>query len=106
MVKSEASAGFAQAEREVASEITPWRASEVHDSRVRRIAATTPDIICPKNARLQARRLPPAVHESGREYPLRESTGKSPDRERKTACEKMSGLPFRMVERTAVSSPR
>ena len=32
----------------VASAIKPSRASEVHDSRVRRIAATTPDIICPR----------------------------------------------------------
>src|SRR6266850_8204168 len=48
MVKSEASAGSGEAKRAVASAITPWRASEVHDSRFRRIAATTPDIICPK----------------------------------------------------------
>ena len=49
----------------MASAITPWRASEVHDSRVRRIAATTPDIICPKNARLQTRRYPQRMIRQG-----------------------------------------
>jgi hypothetical protein len=36
----------------------PLRASEVHDSRVRRIAAITPDMVCPKTARFHARRFP------------------------------------------------
>ena len=49
----------------VASAIRPWRASEVHDSRVRRIAATTPNIICPKNARLQTRRYPQRMIRQG-----------------------------------------
>src|SRR6478752_3177507 len=108
MVKSAARAGSGVAARAVASVITPWRASEVHDSRVRRIAATTPNIICPKNARCKPGATPShdpprckrfgadyaptirvsapdptfagrAPHESGREYPLRGSTGKSPD---------------------------
>src|SRR6266568_3347182 len=65
MVKSEASAGSGEAEMMVASAITPWRASEVHDSRVRRIAATTPDIICPKNARQQTRRYPQRMIRQG-----------------------------------------
>ena len=65
MVKSEANAGSGEAEMMVASAITPWRASEVHDSRVRRIAATTPDIICPKNARQQTRRYPQRMIRQG-----------------------------------------
>src|SRR5438105_1985396 len=39
MVKSAASAGSGEAERAVASASTPWRASEVPDSRVHRTAA-------------------------------------------------------------------
>jgi hypothetical protein len=30
------------------SDVSPWRTNEVHDSKVRRIATITPDIICPK----------------------------------------------------------
>ncbi len=49
----------------MASPSRPSRASEVHDSRVRRIAATTPDIICPKNAQLQTRRYPQRMIRQG-----------------------------------------
>src|SRR6202035_6190507 len=37
--------------------VRPLRASDVHDSRVRRIAAITPDMVCPKTARLHDRRM-------------------------------------------------
>ena len=69
------SAGSGDAIRAVASAIRPWRASEVHDSRVRRIAATTPDIICPRTHDCRPG-VYPAVHRSSREYPHRESAGR------------------------------
>src|SRR5206468_10989149 len=49
-----------------------------------------------------------AAHESGREYLLRESTGKSPDRERKYGCEEFDGLPPRggFTQRFSVQSSR
>src|SRR5262245_4320257 len=61
MAESAAEADSGDIDKVVASAITPWRASEVHDSRVRRIAATTPDIIRPKNARPQVRRFPQRI---------------------------------------------
>ena len=63
---------------EKASPIRPLRAIEVHDSRVRRIAATTPDMIGPKetlkNARLERKKFTPgatpAVLESNENSPF------------------------------------
>ncbi len=48
--------------------VRPLRASDVHDSRVRRIATITPDMVCPKTARLCAR-PDPAVRESSDNIP-------------------------------------
>src|SRR3954470_10635387 len=81
---SAASAEPAGSKAEKASPIRPLRASEEHDSRVRRIAATTPDMICPKgtlrqerldrNARLETQGFgpgaTPAVHESNENSPF------------------------------------
>ncbi len=46
--KSPAFAGVAETTAVTPRAIRPLRASEVHDSRVRRIAAITPDMVCPK----------------------------------------------------------
>lgn len=54
---------------EKASPIRPLRASEVHDSRVRRIAATTPNMICPRERTTSRPALPPPVHESEENNP-------------------------------------
>jgi hypothetical protein len=85
--------------------IRPLRANDVHDSKVRRIDAITPDMVCPKphdfapGTRLNAKPVPISCRSrSGsrieRQYPQRESAGKSPDRERKTAPRKNAVLNF------------
>src|SRR4029077_12875265 len=58
----------------------PLRASDEHDSRVRRIAAITPDMVCPKRTKL--RPASPAGRESRDNIAKRTRLGKSPDRER------------------------
>src|SRR4051794_25698998 len=66
----------------------PSRTSDVHDSKVRRIAAITPDISRPKphDSAIGALRRRPRIEA---QYPLQESAGKSPNRERKGRGEKM-----------------
>jgi hypothetical protein len=64
----------------------------VHDSRVRRITAITPDMVRPKphdstpGARRMIRQRRSRIE---RQYPHRELGGKSPDRERKPQRKKM-----------------
>src|SRR3977135_2437672 len=69
----------------------PSRTSDVHDSKVRRIAAITSDMVRPKPHDSTPGASP---HRSRIEsqYPLRESPGKSPSRERKLHCKKMRGV--------------
>src|ERR1700709_1107394 len=69
----------------------PSRTSDVHDSKVRRIAAITSDMVRPKPHDCTPGASP---HRSRIEsqYPLRESAGKSPNRERKPHCKKMRGV--------------
>src|SRR5205085_11765546 len=77
-----------------ASPIRPLRASDVHDSSVRRIATITPDMVAPrphKSTRPARTRLARRSRIET-QYPQRESTGKSPDRERRTRHMKMRGL--------------
>src|SRR5258706_10065621 len=66
---------------------TPSRTSAVHDRKVRRITAITPDMLGPKPH--DSTTGVPHRSRIDRQYPHRESAGKSPDRERKQGCEKM-----------------
>src|SRR3954447_4481960 len=72
----------------------PSRTSDVHVSKVRRIAAITSDMVRPKPHDFAAGASP---HRSriDLQYPLREDAGKSPNRERKLHCRKMRGLDAR-----------
>src|ERR1700761_1261702 len=90
--------GAGIATRPEPSVIVPLRASDVHDSRVRRIDPNTPDIVCPKP---KTRDVRPCTCRSRikRQYPHRDSAVKSPDRERepplrKNAPSKQAGRIF------------
>src|SRR4051812_6955259 len=83
----------------------PSRTSDVHDSKVRRIAAITSDMVRPNRTTPR-----PALHRSRIEsqYPLRQEAGKSPNRERKLHCKKMRGVNacgwiFRKIEAPSAS---
>src|SRR6516165_2504424 len=67
---------------EAAATVRPLRASNEHDSRVRRIAAITPDMVCPKRTKL--RPASPAGRESRDNIAKPTRLGKSPDRERES----------------------
>jgi hypothetical protein len=54
----------------VTSAITPLRASDVHDSKVRRIATITPDMFAPNRTTLRPA-ITPAVRESNDNIPNR-----------------------------------
>src|SRR4051812_40063487 len=56
--RSAAEAGSAGSSSMATNPLRPWRASEVHDSRFRRIAATTPDMICPRTHELRPGAFP------------------------------------------------
>ena len=80
---SPACAGPIDTRTAVPRPIRPLRASDVHDSKVRRIATITPDMVCPKPHDFHARRIPAVRSRIERQYPLiGSSAGKSPDRER------------------------
>src|SRR5882724_2512233 len=66
--RSLAWAGRIEISAAVPRAVRPLRASDVHDSRVQRIAAITPDMVCPKPHDFTPRRSP-AVRESSDNIP-------------------------------------
>ena len=72
----------------------PPRASEVHDSKVRRIAAITPDMVYPKPHDLTPGEFPRRARIK-RQYRQGDSRGKSPDRERESLPQENAGLNLR-----------
>ena len=90
--RSAAFAGSAGSSAARAPPSKPLRANEVHDNSVRRIDTITPDIVAPRPHEFA--RSDPRRTRIKRQYPHRDSSGKSPDREREGGPTKMPGVGF------------
>src|ERR1700723_2078818 len=90
--KSAACAGRARPSPDAPTKVPraarPPRASEVHDSKVRRNAAITPDMIYPNPHDFGPGETPRRARIK-RQYRQGDSRGKSPDRERESCRQKM-----------------
>jgi hypothetical protein len=69
--------------------IRPLRASDVHDSKVRRIAAITPDMVCPK----------PHNSTPGATSAVRESNDNIPNGSRRVRVQTVNAKPCREKSR-------